>query len=101
MKQLVFNYVDAKVFAIMISYGEVVDGTFQPRTLDGRLCALFRSAARLVHDEPIFHSGYYILPNDFDEVFQSILPFVDSFAYYPSLLVCNLNPDFDGTEEEE
>ena len=101
MKQLVFNYVDPKVNAIMIAYGELTDDGFKPLDLDGRLRSIFGSAYYLIHDEPIFHSGYYILPTDFDEVFQSLLSRVDSFAYYPSFFVCNLNPDCDGTEEEE
>lgn len=101
MKQLVFNFVDPKVNAIMITYGEMADDGFKPLDLEGRLGSLFHSVSRLIHDEPIFHSGYYILPTDFDEVLQSILCYVDSFAYYPGYFVCNLNSDLYGTEEEE
>ena len=101
MKQLVFSYVDPKVSAIMVSYGEVTDGAFKALELDGRLDFLFSSASRLIHDEPIFHSGYYILPKDFNEVFEHLMIRVDSIAYYPGFLVCNLNSDCDGPKKEK
>lgn len=101
MKQVVFNYVDPKVSAIMISYGEMVDDAFKPLELDGRLDFLFGSASHLIHDEPIFRAGYYILSTDFGEVFKRLMTRVESVAYYPGLLVCNLNSDCDGPKEKE
>lgn len=101
MKQLVFSYVDPKVNAIMVSYGDFTEDGFKPHDMGADLSFLFPSASSLIHNEPIFQSSNYVLPKDFDAVFHDILPLVVSVVYYPNVLVLSLDLDDYGTEKEE
>ncbi len=101
MKQLVFSYVDPKVRAIAVNYGNMDSDGFHPLDFDELLSELPSAVADLIHTEPIFGDASYLLADDFAEFSISMYPLVHSILYYPNVLVFNLDDSNYGTKEEE
>ena len=101
MKQIVFNYVDPKVRAIAVNYGDMDSDGFHPSDFDEFLSELPSDVASLIHSEPIFGDASYLLPDDFGDFSISVQPWVHSILYYPNVLVFNLIDSDHGTKEEE
>lgn len=105
MKQLVFSFPDQKIPVVCLYYGDFSEDGFKPITdkfiLSGTFCRIFGNVEPLIRYDDYFNNTPFIRQDVFDDVFKEIIDKVDSFSYYPNLLVCTLKSDSYGTEEED